>query len=71
MLAASYNPSDWNFYRWANANYTTQLTLTVLLGLLLSVAFLIYIAATLRSLGTLGMLLVGAVLAALIWVLID
>lgn len=71
LLAASYNPSDWNFYRWANANYTTQLPLTVLLGLLLAVAFLIYIAATLRSLGALGMVLVGAVFAALIWVLID
>lgn len=71
LLAASYNPSDWNFYRWANANYTHQLPLTVLLGLLLAVAFLIYIAATLRSLGALGMVLVGAVFAALIWVLID
>lgn len=71
LLAASYNPGPLNFYRWANANYTTQLPLTVLLGLLLAVAYLIYIAATLRSLGALGMLLVGAVFAALIWVLID
>lgn len=71
LLSASYNPSQWNFYRWAHANYTTQLSLTVLLGLLLAVAFLIYIAATLRSLGAFGMLLVGAIFAAMIWVLID
>ena len=71
LLGASYNPSQWNYYRWANANYTTQLPLTVLLGLLLAVAFLIYLAATLRSLGPLGMILVGAISAALIWVLID
>lgn len=71
LLAASYNPSQWNFYRWAEAHYTTQLPLTVLLGLLLAVAFLIYLSATLRSLGALGMMLVAAVFAALIWVLVD
>lgn len=71
LLSACYNPTRWNFYRWAEANYTTQLPFTVLLGLLLAVAFLIYVAATLRSLGALGMMLVAAVFAALIWVLVD
>jgi hypothetical protein len=71
LLSASYNPSQLNFFRWAEAHYATQLPLTVLLGLLLAVAFLIYVAATLRSLGPLGMLLVAAVFAALIWVLVD
>ena len=71
LLSASYNPSQWNFFRWAEAHYQSQLPLTVLLGLLLAVAFLIYIAATLRSLGAFGMLLVAAVFAALIWVLVD
>lgn len=71
LLSATYNPTQWNFYRWAEANYTTQLPLTVLLGLLLAVAFIIYGAATMRSLGALGMIMVAAVFAALIWVLVD
>jgi lipopolysaccharide export LptBFGC system permease protein LptF len=71
LLSATFNPTQWNFYRWAEAHYSTQLPLTVLLGLLLAVAFIIYIAATLRSLGAFGMLLVAAVFAALIWVLVD
>jgi hypothetical protein len=71
LLAASYNPTPWNFFRWAEANYKAQLPLTVLLGLLLAVAFLIYLAATLRSLGPLGMMLVAAVFGAVIWVLVD
>jgi hypothetical protein len=71
LLAASYNPTPWNFFRWAEANYQAQLPLTVLLGLLLAVAFLIYLAATLRSLGPLGMMLVAAVFGAVIWVLVD
>lgn len=71
LLSATFNPTQWNFYRWAEAHYKTQLPLTVLLGLLLAVAFIIYVAATLRSLGAFGMLMVAAVFAALIWVLVD
>jgi purine-cytosine permease-like protein len=71
LLSATYNPTQWNFYRWAEANYAAQLPLTVLLGLLLAVAFIIYGAATLRSLGALGMIMVAAVFGALIWVLVD
>jgi hypothetical protein len=71
MLSATYNPTPWNFFHWAQANYSAQLPLTVLLGLLLSVAYIIYIGATLRSLGPFGMALVTSVFAALIWVLVD
>jgi hypothetical protein len=71
LLAATFNPTQWNFYRWAQAQYTTQLSLVVLLGLVLSVAYIIYLAATLRSLGLFGMLLVAAVFGAVIWVLVD
>ncbi len=71
LLSASYNPTQWNFYRWAEANYSAQLPLTVLLGLILAVAYIIYIGATLRSLGAFGMVLVAAMFAALIWVLVD
>ncbi|RUS63278.1 hypothetical protein EGN72_05310 [Pseudorhodobacter sp. E13] len=71
LLSASYNPTNWNFYRWAEVNYSAQLPLTVLLGLILAVCYIIYIGATLRSLGAFGMVLVAAVFAALIWVLVD
>ena len=71
MLAATFNPSPWNYVRWAGTNYAAQLPLTVLLGLLLVVAYVIYLRATLRSIGGFGMALVAAIFAALIWVLID
>ena len=71
LLAATFNPTSWNFVRWSQANYTTQMPLTLLLGLLLGVGYLIYIGATLRSIGTFGVLLVGAIVGALIWVLMD
>lgn len=71
LLAATYNPTEWNFIRWAQANWAMQMPLVLLLGLLLGVGYLVYIGATLRSIGAFGIILVGAIFGALIWVLID
>ncbi len=71
LLAATYNPTDWNFTRWSMANYETSLSLTVLFGLILFVGYIIYLRATLRSIGVFGMLLILAIVGTLIWVLFD
>ena len=71
LLSATFNPTEWNFIRWAEANYSSQMPLTLLLGLLLGVGYMVYIGATLRSIGAFGVILVGAIVAALIWVLMD
>lgn len=71
LLASTFNPTQWNYVRWAQAAYTDQLPLTVLLGLLLMVGYIIYFRATLRSIGGFGMLLVAAIVGALVWVLAD
>ena len=71
LLSATYNPTQINFTRWAEANWQTQMPLTILLGLLLGVGYMIYIGATLRSIGAFGIILVAAIVAALVWVLID
>ena len=71
LVAATFNPTQWSYVRWAAANYNGQLPLVVLLGLVLTVAYIIYIRATLRSIGGFGMALVLGVVAALLWVLYD
>ena len=71
LLAATYNPSQWNFVRWGMANYETSLSLTVLFGLVLFVGYIIYLRATLRSIGIFGMILILAVVATLLWVMYD
>lgn len=71
LLAATFNPTEWNYTRWAAQNVNAQMAITVLLGLLLFIGYVIYLRATLRSIGGFGMLLVASVVAALIWVLID
>ena len=71
LLAATYNPTKYNYVVWARVNYAEELPLIVLLGLLLLIGYVIYLRATLRSIGTFGMSVVLAVLAAVAWVLHD
>lgn len=71
LLAATFNPTPWNFIRWAEANFATQMPLTIFIGLLLGICYLVYITATLRSIGGFGIILIAAVFASLLWVLYD
>lgn len=71
LLAATYNPTQWNFMRWGMANYTQMLSVTVLVGLVLLIGYIIYLRATLRSIGLFGMLLVLAVAGTVVWVVSD
>lgn len=71
LLAATYIPTPWNFVRWGMANYADMLSVTVLIGLVLLIGYIIYLRATLRSIGLFGMLLVLAVAGTLLWVLFD
>ena len=69
LLAATFNPTEWNYVKWSVANGNSQLPLTLFLGLLLLIGFLIYGLATLRSIGGFGMLLVAALFGSGLWVL--
>ena len=69
LLSATFNPTSWNYAKWASLNYQTQLPMAVLLGLLLLVGYIIYLRATLRSIGAFGMFLIVAIIGALLWVL--
>lgn len=71
LLAATYNPTEWNFTHWAMANWEGNLPVTVLTALILLAGYIIYIRATLRSIGLFGMLLVLALVGAILWVLWD
>jgi Family of unknown function (DUF6524) len=71
LLAITYNPTPWNFVTWAQANFTTNLPITLLLGLILALGYLLYVGATLRSIGVLGIVLLAALFALVLWVLYD
>jgi hypothetical protein len=71
LLAVTYNPTAWNYARWAEANWAEQTPLAVLIGLVLLIVYIVFFTAVLRGIGALGVVLVLAVAAALVWVLWD
>ena len=71
LLAATYNPTQFNYIHWVNTHWPAQMPLAIFLGLLLSVGFIVYVMSTLRSIGPLGVLLTGSIIGAGLWVLID
>lgn len=71
LLAATFNPTRWNYVSWVRQHYGDQTPLAVLLGLLLFVGYIIYLRATLRSIGGFGMTMVLAIVGAALWVLYD
>ncbi|MGJ8622576.1 MAG: DUF6524 family protein [Yoonia sp.] len=71
LLAATYNPTKWNYVSWSRANADTNLSIVVLLGLVLLVGYIVYLRATLRSIGIFGMVLILALVGTVLWVLFD
>ena len=71
LLAATYNPTDWNFTRWVMASGGDMMSVAVLGSLLLIVGYIIYLRATMRSIGPIGMLRVLGLVGALLWVAFD
>ena len=75
LVYATYNPSGYSFYDWAREalfgdaiNITPPLALT---GVVLLIGWAIYIRATLRSLGVIGLSLALAFFGTLIWWMVD
>ncbi|MDC1320253.1 DUF6524 family protein [bacterium] len=71
LLAATYNQTSFNYVKWVMTQGERPVSLMVLAGLLLLIGYIIYLRATLRSIGGFGMLLVLALVGALLWVLYD
>ena len=71
LLAAIFNPTGWNYVRWAREGWDSQTPLIVFSGLILAVIAMVYLVATMRSIGILGAIIIAAIFAAGLWVLTD
>ena len=71
LISAIFNPTSWNYVTWARAEWDRQMPLIVFLGLILAVAAMVYVVATMRSIGLVGALVIAAIFAAGLWVLTD
>lgn len=71
LVGASYNPTGWAYLPWALDDIRNFTAVQAVCGLLLIIGWTIYLRASWRSLGPVGIALVFALLAALIWLLLD
>ena len=70
LVAATFNPTAFSYLGWLFCAWVGLVSLFLLLWLLL-VGWIVYLRATLRSIGAFGMMLIAAIVAALLWVLHD
>lgn len=71
LVLASYNPEGLSYAHWALRDLSEFSALKALAGMLLLVGWVIYLRATLRSLGPVGLVLALAAFGSLVWLLID
>lgn len=71
LLAVTYNPTPYNYVRFGLDNYLEATSFVALGGIVLFIGYVIYLRATLRSIGGFGMFLVAALVGAVIWVAVD
>lgn len=71
LLAATYNPTPYNYAVWASDMYRDMTSLVALGGLLILIGYIVFLRATLRSIGILGMGLFTALFGTTLWVLWD
>ena len=71
LVLAVYNPSGYSYVGWWLNDPEGMISVRVLAGLALLVVLVMYLRATFRSIGPVGILLATAILAALVWLLVD
>lgn len=71
LLAATFNPGKYNYIGWVRETWPAHMPLILFLGLLLLTGYIIYLRATLRSIGAFGVALILALVGTLAWALVD
>ena len=71
LVFATYNPSGYSYYDWLQMTLPDYTSLLVFTGVVLIILWVIFLRATVRSLGLIGLVLAFAFFGTLIWLLMD
>ena len=71
LVSATYNPEGLSYYHWAFSTLPAFGPEQAVVGVVLLIGWVIYGRATLRSLGLLGLILVIALCASLVWLMVS
>ena len=71
LVCLTWNPTAYNYTRWAMANWNDLAAVVVFVGLIMVIAWIVFLRATARSLGPLGIVLAVALAATILWMLLE
>jgi hypothetical protein len=71
LVLGTYNPTDYSYVSWIAADGTELGPAIALVGVALLIGWVIFLRATLRSLGFVGIGLGAALFGCLVWLFID
>lgn len=71
LVFATYNPTGFSYVHWLVAQISHPTPYLALAGIVLIIGWVVFVRATLSSLGMLGLLLSVAFVACVVWLMID
>ena len=71
LVFATYNPSGYSYFHWIKQSLPAFDPLVAFAGVVLLIGWVMFIRATARSLGLLGILLAAGFFGTLLWLVID
>lgn len=71
LVLVTFNPTGYSYAHWVSAHFPQITPLIVLSGLVLLAGWIVFVRATMRSLGVGGVMLAMLVAAALIWLFVS
>jgi hypothetical protein len=67
LVLCTFNPTGYSYYHWVAEEFPRIAPLQAIAGVALLAGWIVYLTATMRSIGVLGIVLAVAFFAALIW----
>jgi len=71
LIFLTYNPTGYSWFHWARADLPGVTPLMALSGIALAIGWTVYVRATVRSLGAIGLFLAFAFFGTLMWLVVD
>ena len=71
LVMATFNPSGYSYFHWLMDTFTSPTPWLALAGIALVIGWVIYVRASIRSLGPIGLILSAILVAIILWVFID
>jgi len=71
LVFATYNPEGYSYFHWGIMDFQAMTPLKAFVGVVLLIGWVIFIRATINSLGLVGLTLAIAFFGTLLWIIVD